>query len=177
MRLIILVVMAVLGVMAAAAQTQPQPQPQPQPQMQTQPTPSPEALAAAKDLMAIMSPDLVKQMMQGMVAQMWPQIERSFGPKIDGATSAELRAEFQNTLQQWVIESMQDMPAIYARYFTAAELRELAAFYKTPVGAKALSQMPRVMGDFSATMLPRMVTFQQELQGRLLAILHKHGIQ
>jgi hypothetical protein len=116
-------------------------------------------------------------MMRGMVAQMWPQIERSFGPQMDAATSAELRAEFEHTTQQFVMDSMQDMPQIYARYFTAEELRQLAAFYKTPLGAKALSQIPKVMADFSSTMLPRMTAFQQQLQGRLQAILQKHGIK
>jgi uncharacterized protein len=163
--LIVLVMMIVLRVTTAAAQTLPSA------------APTPEALAAAKEVMAVMSPDMVKQMMQGMVGQMWPQIAQSFGPKVDAATSAELRAEFERTLQDWVIESMKDMPAIYARYFTVAELHELAGFYKTPVGAKALAVMPRVMGDFSATMMPRMTTFQQQLQGRLQAILQKHGIQ
>jgi hypothetical protein len=163
MRLIVLVMMVVLRVTTASAQTQA--------------TPSPDAVAAAKDLMAIMSPDLVGQMMRGMVAQMWPQVERSFGPQIDAATSAELRAEFERTTQQFVMDSMQDMPQVYARYFTADELHQLAAFYKTPLGAKALSQIPKVMADFSATMMPRMAAFQQQLQGRLQAILQKHGVK
>ena len=163
MRLIVLAMMVVLRVTTASAQTQP--------------TPSPDAIAAAKELMAIMSPDLVGQMMRGMVAQMWPQVERSFGPQIDAATSAELRAEFEQTTQQFVMDSMQDMPQIYARYFTADELHQLAAFYKTPIGAKALSQIPMVMADFSKTMLPRMTVFQQQLQGRLQVILQKHGIK
>jgi hypothetical protein len=164
-RLIVLAMMVVLRVTTASAQTQPPA------------TPSPDAVAAAKELLAIMSPDLVGQMMRGMVAQMWPQIERSFGPKIDAATSAELRAEFEHTTQQFVLDSMQDMPQIYARYFTADELHQLAAFYKTPLGAKALSQIPKVMADFSATMLPRMTAFQQQLQGRLQVILEKHGVK
>ena len=165
MRLIVLVMMVVLRVTTASAQTQPQA------------TPSPDAIAAAKELMAIMSPDLVGQMMRGMVAQMWPQIERSFGPQIDAATSAELRAEFEHATQQFVLDSMQDMPQIYAKYFTADELHQLAAFYKTPLGAKALSQIPKVMADFSSTMMPRMTAFQQQLQGRLQAILEKHGVK
>jgi uncharacterized protein len=165
MRLIVLVMMVVLRVTSASAQAQPQA------------APSPDSLAAAKELLAVMSPDMVNQMMQNMVAQMWPQLERSFGPKIDAATNAELRAEFERTLQQYVVDSMQDMPPIYARYFTAAELRELAGFYKTPVGSKALSLMPKVMGDFTSTMLPRMTAFQQQLQGRIQAVLKKHGIQ
>jgi uncharacterized protein len=165
MRLIVLIMLVMLRVTTASAQTQPQP------------APSPDALAAAKELMAIMSPDMVGQMMQGMVAQMWPQLERSFGPRIDAATNAELREEFERTMQRYVLDSMQDMPAIYARYFTAAELRELAGFYKTPIGAKALALMPKVMTDFTSSMLPRMATFQQELQSRIQAILLRHGIQ
>jgi hypothetical protein len=157
--------MIVLRVTAASAQTQPQA------------APSPDAIAAAKELMAIMSPDLVGSMMRNMVAQMWPQVERSFGPQIDAATSAELRTEFEHTTQQFVLDSMQDMPQIYARYFTADELRQLAAFYKTPLGAKALSQIPLVMADFSKTMLPRMAAFQQQLQAGLQAILQKHGVK
>jgi hypothetical protein len=165
MRWIALVMMVVLRVTTASAQTEPQA------------AASPEALAAAKELMAVMSPNMMRQMMQGMVAQMWPQIERSFGPKVDAATSAELRAEFESTLQEWMTASMQDMPAIYARYFTAAELHQLVGFYKTPVGAKTLSVMPKAMADFAGTMMPRMAAFQQQLQGRLQAILQKHGIQ
>jgi hypothetical protein len=72
---------------------------------------------------------------------------------------------------------MQDMPLIYARYFTADELRQLAAFYKSPIGVKALSQIPKVMAEFSATLGPRFTAFQQQLQGRLKAILQKHGIK
>jgi uncharacterized protein len=163
MRLIVPIMLVVLRVTTASAQTQPQA------------APSPEALAAAKDLMAVMSPD--RQMMQAMFAQMWPQVERSLGTRIDAATSAELRAEFERTLQKYVVDSLQDMPAIYARYFTADELRELAGFYKTPIGAKQLSVMPKINAELSGTMLPRMNAFQQELQGRMQEILRKHGIQ
>lgn len=170
MRLFVLMMMVVLPVTIAPAQTPPA---QPQPQA----TPSPEGIAAAKELMAIMSPDLVGQMARGMFAQMWPQVERSFGPQIDAATRAELRTESERAMQQFVLDSMQDMPQIYARYFTVDELHQLAAFYKTPLGVKALSQIPLVMADFSKAMLPRMAVFQQQLQGRLQAVLQKHGVK
>jgi hypothetical protein len=165
MRLIVLVIIVVLRVTTASAQTQPQA------------TPSPDAIAAAKELTALLSPDLVGEMTRGIVARMWPQVERSFGPQIDAATRAELRSEVERSTQQFVIDSMQDMPLMYARYFTADELRQLAAFYKTPLGAKALSQLPRVMAEYSATLPPRMTAFQQQLQGRLQAVLQKHGIK
>lgn len=36
---------------------------------------------------------------------------------------------------------------LYARHFTAAEIRQLAVFYKTPVGAKMLATMPQIMNE------------------------------
>jgi len=136
-----------------------------------------DAIAAAKELTAITTPDLVGETTRGMVANTWPQIERSFGPRIDAATRAELRSEFEHLMQQFVIDGMQDLPLLYARYFTADELRQLVAFYKTPVGAKWMSQMPRIMAGYSATLLQRTTAFQQQLRGRWQAVLQKHGIK
>jgi hypothetical protein len=147
------------------------------PLAQAQESPSPDALNAARELMAVMSPDMVGQMTQGMTAQIWPQIEASLRGKIDEATSSELRAEFEQSLRDFVNEGMKEAPAIYARYFTAAELREIAAFYKTPTGAKSLQAMPKVMADSFGLMAPRMASFQQDIQARMLAILQRHGYQ
>jgi uncharacterized protein len=174
MRLIVLVIIVVLGITTASSQTQPQTTPS---QTQPQTTPSLDAIAAAKELTATISPDLQREITQSMVARIWEQIERSLTPQIDAATRAELRSEVERSTQQFVTDGMPDFPLIYARYFTADELRQLAAFYKTPLGAKALSQIPKVMAEFSATLAPRFTPFQQQLRGRLQAILQKHGIK
>jgi hypothetical protein len=70
---------------------------------------------------------------------------------------------------------MQDIPAIYVRYFTADELRQIAAFYQTPAGAKALQTLPKVMSDYFGTIMPRMASFQQQMNTRMQAILERHG--
>jgi hypothetical protein len=160
MRLVVTMMIILLRVTTASAQG----------------APSPEAINAAKELMSIISPDMIGQMSQGMIGQMWPQIEKTFGPNVDAATRAELRAEFEHSLQQFVLDAMQDVPTIYARYFTVDDLHQLAAFYKTPLGTKALALLPKVQADSFGTMMPRMVGFQQQLQGRLQAILQKHGV-
>ena len=36
---------------------------------------------------------------------------------------------------------------MYARHFTVTELRQIAAFYKTPVGVKTLTIMPQLMNE------------------------------
>jgi uncharacterized protein len=136
---------------------------------------SPEALRAAQELSALITGDTVHQMASGMISQMWPHIEAQFAGKVDAATIADLRTEFEHTLTTYTDEMMKDAPAIYARYFTAGELREMIAFYKSPTGIKALHTMPKVMADVTGIMVPRMQGFQNDMNARLVAVLVKHG--
>ena len=137
--------------------------------------PSPEALTAAQELSAMVGGDTIEQMSAAMTAQIWPSIANSLAAKVDAATLAELRAEFERSVAAFAGETMTASPAVYARNFTAPELRDIVAFYKTPTGAKALHTMPKVMGEVMAQLGPRVQAFQQELNARLLAILEKHG--
>jgi hypothetical protein len=162
MRLIVLVVALLLRAIPLA---------------EAQQAPPPEALTAARELMAVMSPDMINQLVQGLTTQIWPNLERQIGSRVDQTTLAEMRAEFERSIQQFGTTSMQDAPAIYARYFSAEELHAIADFYKTPAGAKALQLMPKVMSDYFATMMPRMNDFQHEVQSRIQAILQRHGYQ
>ena len=145
------------------------------PMAQAQDTPSPEALAAARELMSVMSPDMVGQMTRGMTAQVWPNIERELGGRVDQATLTELRGEFERVIVEFANDSLKDAPAIYAKYFSVQELRDIAAFYKTPVGVKALQTMPKVMSDYFATIVPRMADLQRNFEARMQAIMQEHG--
>jgi len=137
--------------------------------------PSPETLAAARDLSAIMTGDTTTQMTNAMAAQIWPAIEQQLGAKVDAATLAEIRAEFEHALTAFTTEVMKDAPEVYARHFSAQELRDMVAFYKSPSGTKALHEMPKVMADVGGRMAPRMQALQSDLDGRMQAILQKHG--
>jgi hypothetical protein len=137
--------------------------------------PSPEALRAAQDLAAVVTADTIQQMTNGMIGQMWPGLEAQLGPKVDAATLAEMRTETERAIASFTGDLMKDAPAIYARYFSADELREISAFYKSPTGVKALHTMPKVMADVTGLLVPRMPTFQRDLGGRLEATMRKHG--
>jgi hypothetical protein len=39
---------------------------------------------------------------------------------------------------------------LYARYFTVEEVKQIAAYYRTPIGAKSLQLMPQVMAESMA---------------------------
>jgi hypothetical protein len=142
---------------------------------QTPSAPPPEALAAAKDLAALMGGDTVGQMSAALTAQIWPNIEQQLGPKVDAATLAELRSQFEGSLSNFTKEVMADSPGVYARHFTVEELRAMLAFYKSPVGQKALSTMPTVMTELGQQMAPRMQAFQNDLHSKMEATLKKHG--
>jgi hypothetical protein len=159
MRLLVTVIAIVLRAAAAQAQD----------------AGSPEALAAARELVTIISPDMIGQLTRGMTTQIWPRIESELGSKVDPATLSELRVDFEQSLERFTVDSMQGAPAVYARYFSVRELHEIAAFYQTPTGSKALQLMPKVTTDYFGSLMPRMTSFQEELQGRIRAILQKHG--
>jgi hypothetical protein len=132
---------------------------------------SPEALRAAQELSGILNRDLINQ----IIAATWTPVENSVAGKVDAATLAELREEFVKISGTFAHEVMNETPALYARNFTAQELRDMLAFYKTPTGAKTLLAMPKVMGEIMGLITPRMPALQQELTGRIQAILLKHG--
>ncbi len=137
--------------------------------------PSAETLAAARDLSAIMTGDTIAQMTSAMSAQIWPTIEQQLSAKVDAATIAEIRSEFERSLKEFTGEVMKDAPDTYARHFTAQELRDMVAFYKSPSGAKALREMPKVMTDVATRLAPRMQALQTGFDMRMQAILQKHG--
>jgi hypothetical protein len=116
-------------------------------------------------------------MTTSMTAQVWPKLEAALRTKVGPEVVAEVRTEFERTINAFVIEATKDAPAIYAKYFSAQELREMTAFYKTQTGAKALKLMPQVMADYFGTLMPRMEGFNRDLQTRIQAILAKHGVK
>jgi hypothetical protein len=132
-------------------------------------------VAAARELSAIMTGDTITQMTAAMANQIWPTIEQQLGAKVDAATLAEIRTEFERSLKAFTGEVMKDAPEVYARHFSAQELRDMVAFYKSPSGSKALHEMPKVMADVGSRMAPRMQALQSDLDERMRAILQKHG--
>ena len=138
--------------------------------------PGAEALTAAQELLAVLSPDMMKQLTGSITASFWPVVEqKARAEKIDEATIGELRAEFERIQLAFVTDAMKDAPPIYARHFTVAELHELTAFYRTPTGAKALHEIPQVMGEMTGLLVPRLQEVQRHTSEAFGKILREHG--
>jgi uncharacterized protein len=105
--------------------------------------PPPETLAAARELVATMRATnqfktLLPTIIEGMkpaIVQGRPQVARDFDAimpiVISGAT-------------QRLDELAEMLAEVYARNFTADEIRDLIAFYKTPTGQKLLQRQAAV---------------------------------
>jgi uncharacterized protein len=140
--------------------------------------PSPEALQTAKELLSIMSGDMIADLSGKMIAQVWPSLEQALRaqyPKLDAPTLGELRAEFERLMAANITDAMKDAPAIYARYLSVPEMRDVQAFYRTPTGAKTLKLMPQITAEIMGTFLPRMQGLQQSVNAAFQTILQKHG--
>jgi hypothetical protein len=145
------------------------------PLARAQDKPSPEALAAARELAAIMSPEIIDQMTAATMGPMFKIVHDKLGGQISRDALREIQEEFQKIASKFTSEMMADMPAIYARHFSASELREIVAFYRTPTGAKTLSAMPKLMGELSTTMMLRMAGLESELQTLIERVLRRNG--
>jgi hypothetical protein len=138
------------------------------------PAQSPDAIKAAKDLMAVMhSADNFKAMMPSImqalkpaVVQGRPEVERDFDalvPVLLGAMNSRLD------------DMIDKIAGVYANNFTAAELNEVAAFYRGPTGQKFVQRLPGIM-QASLTIGQQ---FGQQLAGdlrqRMIEELRKKG--
>lgn len=83
------------------------------------------------------------QMGAQMVSAMIGQLKQAF-PQVP----PELWDEFTKSLD--TTEAMDLMLPIYGKHFSLAELRELLAFYSTPLGQKLIREMPAVMQESTA---------------------------
>lgn len=127
-----------------------------------------ESTVAAKQLMdAINARGLMQASMQQAAAQLPSMMQtmsasmvESKGKGLSAADKKAMQAEIEKAVPG-MMASMQKLfsdpamldeleretTAIYARNYSVDEMRQLLAFYRSPVGAKMLSTMPKVMQE------------------------------
>jgi uncharacterized protein len=138
------------------------------------PAQTPDALAAAKDLMVVMhSADnfkvIMPQLMTALkpaIVQGRPEVEKDYDalvPVLLGAMTARLD------------EMIDKIAGIYARKFSAAELKEVANFYRGPTGQKFVQQLPGIMQESMVIGQQFGQQFAADLQKRMIEELRKKG--
>jgi len=136
--------------------------------------PTPDALAAARELVQVaraadqlklILPSII-QALKPAVVQGRPEVERdfdAFAPALLDNMSARL-PEFAD-----------EIVLIYARNFTPGEMREMTAFYRTPVGQKLLEKLPTVTQESMRAGQAWGQRIGAEVQNRMIEELRKRG--
>ena len=137
-------------------------------------SPSPDAMAAARELVVTMQmadqfkaimPTIVKGLKPAIV-QNRPQVERDYDAIMP------LLLEGMNARVSEVIDKI---AALYARTFTAGELRELVTFYKGPVGQKFVRSQSVLMQESMAIGQQFGQSVAKEMQDRIIEELRNRG--
>jgi len=136
--------------------------------------PTQDALAAARELVQVaraadqlklILPSII-QALKPAVVQGRPEVERdfdAFAPALLDNMSARL-PEFAD-----------EIVLIYARNFTPGEMREMTAFYRTPVGQKLLEKLPTVTQESMRAGQAWGQRIGAEVQNRMIEELRKRG--
>ena len=85
-----------------------------------------------------------------MIEQLAPQAFQAAAEELGLADDLLMDAEtvFVEEAKADMANALPTLANIYAKHFTPEELRELAAFYETPLGQKMLMVEPRIYDDW-----------------------------
>ncbi len=102
------------------------------------------AAAAARDLIQTMDLQSMIDKMLGVLTPMIVQQVKAENPEIPDEILTVISQEFMTALKEDYATFEKGAVAVYTSHFTADELRDVAAFYRTPTGRKTLEKMPLV---------------------------------
>jgi uncharacterized protein len=106
-------------------------------------TPSPEALAAARELISVIKPaDQFKAVLPALIQSMKSALVQG-RPELEKQYDAMMPA-FYESAQKRFNELTDSIATIYASNFTADELRDIIAFYRTPTGQTLLARQATI---------------------------------
>src|SRR6478736_1350150 len=119
----------------------------------------------AADYFKTIMPAIVQQLKPAIV-QNRPQVERDY----DAIMPLML-----DSMNARVSEIIEQVAALYARNFTAAELNEVVAFYRGPTGQKFIQKLPLITQESMVIGQRFGQSIAAELRSRIVAELRKRG--
>ena len=111
-----------------------------------QPKPSAEAIDSARQIVALKGGDnLFAALIPGVIEQGKAMFEQQ-NPAL-GKDLSTVAAKLRTDLAPRVNELNDQIARTYAAHFTESELKELLAFYKSPVGRKMTAEEPKAIQE------------------------------
>ena len=137
-------------------------------------SPSPDTLAAARELIVTMrAADYFKTIMPAIVQQLKPAIVQN-RPQVERDYDA-IMPLMLDSMNARVNEIIDQVAALYARNFTAAELNEVVAFYRGPTGQKFIQKLPLITQESMVIGQRFGQSIATELRSRIVDELRKRG--
>lgn len=141
------------------------------------------SLAPAKAAEESPAVELVKMMNLGengkaaAIASFEPAIKQMQAQGLSDEAIVEIRAAADRFFDKTLTDPQMsvEMAKVYERNFTEAEIKELLAFYKTPLGRKTLETLPKVMAESSQVGQRLAMKNQASFQKEIEAIVAKHA--
>jgi len=138
------------------------------------PQPSPAALLLAKQIVEIKGvQSMFAPLVRGVVEKtknMFMQTNFMWAEDLDQVAAIE-----ENKLAPRVSELVDATARMYAQHFTEAELKQLLAFYQSPVGKKAIVEEPKVLDEAMAYAGSWGDNLSQEVIGDMREEMKKRG--
>ncbi|HIP28609.1 MAG TPA: DUF2059 domain-containing protein [Sulfurovum sp.] len=131
-----------------------------------------EGIAEAYEMLEIMNMDktfgeMIEKMMHAQTAMFPLELQND---KEKMAKLNKVMLDFMNKYLGWD-KMKDDMAALYANNYTANEIRELKAFYLTPVGQKTLEIMPKLAAESAALTQSKLLPHMEELQDAVKVLM------
>ena len=137
-------------------------------------TPAPDTMAAAKSLVTTMKlADQYKALLPAILLALKPAITQD-RPEIERDYDAMAPA-IADAFTPYYASMIDGIAAIYATNFTAAELNEIEAFYRQPVGQKMLEKTPVISQQALAVGQEIGRKAAEDLRQRLTEALRQKG--
>jgi uncharacterized protein len=137
-------------------------------------SPAPEARASARELVETMrAVDQMKLIMPMILQQLKPAIVQG-RPEVERDYDAALPLVLE-AMGGRLGELVDAIAVIYANNFSADELRQVTAFYRTPVGQKFLEKLPAITQQSLAVGQKFGQQLASDLRERMVEQLRKKG--
>lgn len=105
----------------------------------------PERMAAAKELIEVTGARKQIELMLDVMKQSAGAGAREAAGDPAGAKAEQAFVAFTAKFNGYRDQMIEEFAALYAERFSAAELKEISAFYRSGTGAKFISAMPELM--------------------------------
>lgn len=137
----------------------------------------PEAIAEATQLLRVTnagaSADQVMSMMLVQIGDLVKKLNPGQGALVEQLMREHFLPEFKASYGE--MERM--FAEVYARHFTAEEMRQLRAFYETPLGQKTISEMPALLAEGAQLGQKWGTEVARRAFEKLKPALQEHGLQ